>query len=130
MVYSLISQLLQFGDAEDELAISDESIAALDGRPESWGASLAVLRELLVHTPVLTFCVIDGLNELEWGSGATWSREFLNVLLERQKQADTVFNILLTTSGQSQVLAQHVQVKDRYISMKRAKEVEKDRKED
>lgn len=125
LVYSLIGQLLQFGETEDELAIGEETLDALDGRRESWGPSLAVLQELLVHTPMLTFCVIDGLNELEWGGGATWSRQFLDVLIERQKQAGTVFNILLTTAGQSQVLPPHVQLKDRYISTKRAREVER-----
>lgn len=66
LVYSLIYQLLEFSGAEDELDVSKESLAALNGGKESWSASLEVLRSLLNRTPVLVYCVIDGLNDLEW----------------------------------------------------------------
>jgi len=65
LVYSLIYQLLEFSGAEDELDVSKESLAALNGGKESWSASLEVLRSLLDRTPVLMYCVIDGLNDLE-----------------------------------------------------------------
>ena len=123
LVYSLIYQLLEFSGAEDELDVSKESLAALNGGKESWSASLAALRSLLDRTPVLMYCVIDGLNDLEWGNGEEWCRQFLDVLLARQRRAGTVFNILLTTAGQSRVLPLCVQLKDRHIAMKGAREV-------
>lgn len=70
LVYSLIFQLLQFnGPDDDPLAVSEESFTALNGGKESWDASLEVLQALLVRTPVVMYCVIDGLNDLEWGDG-------------------------------------------------------------
>jgi hypothetical protein len=123
LVYSSIYQLLEFSGAEDELGFSEESLAALNGGAESWGTSLEVLRSLLDRTPMLMYCVIDGLNDLEWGGGGEWCRQFLNVLLARQRRAGTVFNILLTTAGQSLVLPLCVQLKDRHIATKGAREV-------
>lgn len=123
LVRSLICQLLELSGAEDELDVSKESLAALNGGMESWSASLEVLRLLLDRTPVLMYYVIDGLNDLEWGSGGEWCRQFLNVLLARQRRAGTVFNILLTTAGQSRVLPLCMQLKDRHIATEGAREV-------
>jgi hypothetical protein len=123
LVYSMISQLLQFGGPEDELDINEEALAALNGEEDSWDASLEVLRALLDRTPKLMFCVIDGLNELELRSGWEWSQQFLDVLIARQSRDDTVFNILLTTSGQSRILPLNVELEDRYHAAKGAREI-------
>jgi hypothetical protein len=123
MLYSLIFQLLQFSAAEEDLEVSTESLAALDGSAESWGASLEVFRALLDRTPVLMYCVIDGMNDLEWGGGGKECRQVLDVLLARQQQAGTVFNILFTTAGQSLVLPLYVQLKNRHIATKGAREI-------
>ncbi|RYC65181.1 hypothetical protein CHU98_g1062 [Xylaria longipes] len=123
VVYSLIHQLLQFSEDMEELNVSVESLAALDGRSESWGASLEVLGALLDHTPQQMYCVVDGVNDLEFGNGKEWCRQFLDVLFARQRRVGTIFNILLTTAGQSRVLPSFVQVKDRHLATKRAMEL-------
>ena len=123
LVYSFINQLLQFTGQEVELAISGEELAALNGGIESWDTSLAVLRALLDNTPVLMFCVIDGFNDLTWGNGGQWCRQFLEVLFARQRQPERVFNILFTTAGQSQVLPSYVPITDRHITTKKAREL-------
>ncbi|KAI1289048.1 hypothetical protein F5Y03DRAFT_378571 [Xylaria venustula] len=123
VVYSLIHQLLQFNGAEDTLKVSTESLTALDGSSESWQASLAVFRALLDRTPVMMYCVVDGLNCLEWGDGAKGCRQLLDVLFARQRQAGTRFNILVTTAGQSLVLPSYVQFNERHIATKMAREV-------
>ncbi|KAK2802559.1 hypothetical protein FQN51_004351 [Onygenales sp. PD_10] len=126
-VYSLICQLLQFRGAEGggELDVSEASLASLtSGGMESWAASLTVLKALLDRTPVLMYCVIDGLNDLEWGGpGGEWCGQLVRVLLARQQLAGTVFHILFTTTGQSRVLPSCVQLKDRHLAVKRAMEV-------
>ncbi|KAJ8120670.1 hypothetical protein ONZ43_g2679 [Nemania bipapillata] len=122
---TLIQQLLQFSAAEDVLDVSVESFAALDGGIHSWDEALKVLRALLDRTPALMYCVIDGLNDLEWGGGSGKCRQFLDVLLARQRKPGTVFNILLTTAGQSMVLPLKVALKDRHIATRGAKQVEK-----
>ncbi|KAL2694964.1 hypothetical protein Neosp_001553 [[Neocosmospora] mangrovei] len=86
LVYSLIHQLLQFSEADDQLDVSEASLAALKGGAESWAESLDVLRALLDRTPLLMFCVIDNLDDLEWGSGREWCRQLWNVLHTRQQQ--------------------------------------------
>ncbi|KAI1155265.1 hypothetical protein F4825DRAFT_68629 [Nemania diffusa] len=123
LVYSLIRQLLQFSAAEDVLDVSAESLTSLDGGNESWDAGLTALRALLDHTPVLMYCVIDGLNDLEWGGGSSRCGQVLEVLLARQRRAGTVFNILITTAGQSRVLPSYVELKDRHMATRGAREV-------
>jgi hypothetical protein len=125
LVYNLIHQLLQFNQPEDILDIAEEDFAALNGGIEAWDLSIKILRSLLDHTPLLRFCVIDGLNDLAWGNGADWCTQFLEVLFSRQKRPGTVFNILLTTTGQCQVLPKHVPLKNRYMSKKTARDVGK-----
>jgi hypothetical protein len=123
LVYSFINQLLQFHGPEDKISIDKNEVKALDGSTKSWRAALQVFRSMLVQTPAMTVCVIDGLNDLAWGNGRLWCGELLDVLLARQGQPDTVFSILITTSGQSQVLPQRIQVKDRHMTTRRAREV-------
>ncbi|KAK5630512.1 hypothetical protein RRF57_006227 [Xylaria bambusicola] len=125
MVYSLIHQLLQFGSEEEILPISEEKMTSLDGSNNSWEASLEVLRVLLDHTPVLMYCVIDGLNDLEWGDTGKGCPQVLDVLFARQRKTGTVFNILLTTAGQSRVLPPRVDPRDRQVTTKTATEVER-----
>lgn len=125
LVYSLIHQLLQFSQAEDQLDISEESLAALNGSNESWVESLNVLRALLDCTPARMYCVIDGLNDLEWREGREPCQQLLDVLFTRQQREGTVFNILLTTEGQSRVLPTCVKLEDRHIATKRARHVAK-----
>ncbi|KAI0151598.1 hypothetical protein GGR57DRAFT_513917 [Xylariaceae sp. FL1272] len=121
--YSLIHQLLQFGEDSEDLSMSKESLAALDGSSDSWTPCLGIMRELLNRTPALMYCVIDGINDLELKNGSNWCRQFLDVLFERQRKEGTMFNILLTTAGQSRILPSFVQFSDRQISTKRAREV-------
>lgn len=116
LVYSLIHQMLQFSEDDDQLDINEASLAALKGTPETWAESLEVLRALLDRTPLIMFCVIDGLNDLEWGSGREWCRQLWNILRTRQQRIGTVFNILLTTAGQSMILPSCVHLDDRHIS--------------
>jgi hypothetical protein len=123
LVYSFINQLLQLNSPEDRIIVDEKDLTALHGGMESWEASLQVLRALLVQTPKMMVCVIDSLNDLAWGDGGRWCNQLLDVLLTRQEQPGTVFNILVTTSGQSQVLPHRVQLKDRHMTTKRAKEV-------
>lgn len=122
LVYRLIRQLLQFNQAGDNLAMDMNDFRALNGEASSWDASLRVLQALLQNMPVITFCTIDNLNELEWGGGRKWCSQLLVALRERQLHVGSSFNILLSTTGQSLVLPQYVMVKDRYIAPKSAKE--------
>ncbi|KAF4961385.1 hypothetical protein FSARC_10201 [Fusarium sarcochroum] len=121
LVYSLISQLLQFSGDDDRLNVEERELASLNGETQSWDAALKVLRELLDNTPVMMYCVIDGLNDLEWTGGATWCEEVLDVLFSRQLRPGIIFNILLTTKGQSRVLSSRIGVEDRHLATKLSK---------
>lgn len=118
IVYRLIQQLLQFKGAVNSLAINKTDLGALNGETSSWDVSLKLLRTLLRNVPDGTFCAIDNLNVLESGSGKMWCNQLLTVLKERQLQADSSFNILFSTNGQSSVLPQHTTVRDRYMAPK------------
>ncbi|KAF2236171.1 hypothetical protein EV356DRAFT_443570 [Viridothelium virens] len=123
LVYSLIYQLLQFNSEEEELDLKEKDIAALDGTDISWDSSLQVLRALMDRAPALMFCVIDGLNDLAWMDDGDWCGQFLEVLFARQRKEGIVFNVLLTTTGQSRTLSSYVQSKDRCMGTKKATEV-------
>jgi len=125
MVYSLIHQLLQFKGIKSEAETMQKDFTSLDGSLDSWSTSLRVLAALLEHTPVVTFCVVDGLNGFEWGDGLPWCKQFQGILKKRQQKADSTFNVLLTTAGQSRILPRYVELRDRQIATKRAKEVVK-----
>lgn len=63
-----------------------------------------LLEDLLECTPLLPYCIIHGLNDLDWAAGAEACAEVLDVILRHRERADSVFNILLTTAGQSKTL--------------------------
>lgn len=123
VVYSLIIQLLQFNIEGEEIDLKEETFKNLNGDVDSWSESLEILSMLLFQTPFLSYCVIHGLNELEWSNGDEWCHDFLEVLFRRQEQENSVFNILLTTSGQSKVLPNHIGLEDCYVSNTSAREV-------
>ena len=123
LVYSLNIQLLQFNVKDDAFRTSKDAFDRLDGSDGSWPDALALLRDLLQSTPQLQRLIIDGLNDLCFSSGAEWCGGFLHMLLEHQRTATPGFKILLTTTGQSRVLPQYIQVEDRILVQTGAKEV-------
>ncbi|KAH7088210.1 hypothetical protein FB567DRAFT_559899 [Paraphoma chrysanthemicola] len=123
LVFSLITQLLQFAVANDSFQVSHDQMEDLDGSDASWSHALELLVQLLRTTPQLGLCVIDGLNDLSFTGGAQWCSVLLTVLFEHQRSAPSTFRILLTTSGQSRVLQDHVEVSDRAFAMIGGREV-------
>lgn len=128
LVCSLIVQLVQFNVEGDEFRTTRERLAKLDGSDASWPEALAFFRELLRATPQVTRCVIDGLNELSFADGAEWCGAFLETLLEHQRSSPQGFKILLTTTGQSRVLPEHVREENTAAASGAAREVIRDGK--
>ena len=122
-VYSLITQLFQLNFEDDEFEIPQAQIEALNGSDESWPQALDILSAILKATPHLGICVVDGLNDLAFKGGTKWCSDFLQVLFEHQKLCRGSFKILLTTSGQSRVLQDYVDVADRMFTHTEAREV-------
>ena len=123
LVYCLIIQFLQFNVEGDRFDVSQDDFDRLDGTKQSFAKSLDILYRLLICTPHVSFCVIHNLNALEWGGGAEWCHDFLDVLFQRQRDVGKSFNILLTTSGQSRVLAERVDAEDHCCAGKIARQV-------
>lgn len=113
LVYSLITQLLQFNVDDDTFRISKDHVDALDGSDASWKPALDLLSRLWRTTPNLSYCIIDSINNLCFGSGAPWCRDLLNLLLEERANATRLHKVLLTTTGQSRVLPDLVPIKNR-----------------
>ncbi|OAK94708.1 hypothetical protein IQ06DRAFT_381858 [Phaeosphaeriaceae sp. SRC1lsM3a] len=116
LVYSFIRQLLQFNNIVDDIETNNDGYNTLSGDVTSWEPGLSCLRRLLNKTPVVTFCVIENLNELESNQGRVWCKELLDVLKERQQQTGVFFNILYSTAGQSLVLPAYVSSGDRHLT--------------
>ena len=123
LVYCLIIQFLQFNVEGDRFDVSQDDFDRLDGTKESFAKSLEILYRLLICTPHVRFCVVHDLSALEWGGGAEWCHDFLNVLFRHQRDVGGAFNILLTTSGQSRVLAERVDAEDHCFAGKIARQV-------
>lgn len=125
LVYSFIRQLLQFKVPDTSVDLSEERFKRLDGEQQSWAESLMIFRELLNQTPSIRYCVVHGLNDLEWSNGAEWCDDMLDVLFDYQEKAELTFHILLTTSGQSKVLPKRVHLRDRCFAQKSARMVQR-----
>lgn len=123
LVYSLILQLLQFNVEGEEFDLDVEAFRGFDGTNRNFADSLEVLKKLLTGTPLVAYCVIYGINGLEWGDGAEWCHSLLDILLEHQKDRNGSFNILLATSGQSRVLPEHVANEDHFFAGSTARQI-------
>ncbi|KAF2444042.1 hypothetical protein P171DRAFT_494171, partial [Karstenula rhodostoma CBS 690.94] len=108
LVYSLIMQLLQFEVEDDQLDLDLDDVARLNGSSASFSEGLRILYRLFVCTSDIRFCVIHNLNAFEWGGGGEWCHDFLDVLSRAQANCRGSFKILLTTSGNSRVLAERI----------------------
>ncbi|RAL09609.1 uncharacterized protein BO97DRAFT_445307 [Aspergillus homomorphus CBS 101889] len=109
MVYSLILQLLQFRPEEDAVQLPLDMLVAMSECREDgagWRAALEVFRMLLAGTPVLGYCIVSGLVEME-ADAEERCRAFLDVLLGH---APLGLRVLLATSGRSALLPGYVGV--------------------
>lgn len=123
MLYSLIRQLLQFNIEDTDIDLSELRFSKLNGDEHSWPGALEVFADLLQRTPYLPYCIIHGLNDLEWASGEDWCHKFLDVLFERQMKPAPEFNLLFTTSGQSMTLSKRVPWKNQHMTTSNTQEV-------
>jgi len=125
MAYSLILQLLRFRPEDDGFKANPGLIQGLKGSMDCWERALGLLGLLLEQTPVVRYCVIHGLNELESGDGAERCKEFLGILGSAGLRPGAPLSILLTTSGQSKVLASATTREERASSSATLGEVNK-----
>ena len=125
MVYSLIRQLLRFRPADDTFSTKAATLDMLDGGVENWNVALETLKELLQHTPVLRYCIIHGLNDLEIDDGHQYCKDVLEVLCSHCAKSSSPFSLLFTTSGQSRVLYDVIDFEDHVESTEKRSTVEK-----
>ena len=123
MAYSLILQLLRYRLEDDEFKADPDLIQGLGGSMGSWERALRLLSSLLDKTPILRYCIIHGLNELESGDSAERCKEFLSILRLAGFRQGAPLSVLLTTSGQSRVLASATTREERVSSSATLREV-------
>ncbi|KAF2729990.1 hypothetical protein EJ04DRAFT_546010 [Polyplosphaeria fusca] len=123
LLYSLITQLVQFSIVNDTFTLKQDCLDALDGTTSSWHPALRVFSDLLQATPRLMICVVHGLNDLAWAEGQKWCRAFLRTLFDHQASSSGALRILLTTSGQSRVLPELISIENRSLTQKPARKL-------
>jgi hypothetical protein len=121
LIYSLIAQLLQFNVTNDSFRISEAQLLKLDGSDDSWSVAVEVFSYLWETTTKLSYCIIDGPNDLSFSGGTEWCDDLLGVILKDRKSGPPV-RILLTTTGQSRVLPDHVPVDAQIFAVRGARE--------
>ncbi|KAK7991213.1 hypothetical protein PG988_000007 [Apiospora saccharicola] len=98
IVYSIMRQLCQLVPIELGTDFEGlESLARLDGSPQSIPIALSLLKGLIEISPNLMICVIDGLQLLDCGELVRYVDELLEVLTGPVQ--DHVVKLLVTTSG-------------------------------
>lgn len=125
MVYSLILQLLRFRPEKDGFKVDAAVLNGLGEGMDSWKDAVGLLRLLLEHTPVVRYCVIHGLNELEGSGNEERCKEFLEVLELASLRPNDPLSVLFTTSGQSRVLGDATTRDERAMSNAGIREVHK-----
>lgn len=125
VVYGLILQLLRFKPPEDGFRFDRGTFSTLSGDMGCWDTALDLLDSLLEHTPVISHCIIHGLNELEMGEGTVRCQELSKILLGHSSRPRILFSILFTSSGHSRALTSVLGEKDRASSFETMKAIEK-----
>jgi hypothetical protein len=104
MVYCLIRQLLRFQPIGDGFRMEKSELDKLNGDVDSWKPALEVLDDLLVHTPLVRYVIIEGFEQLETGDGESTCLELLQILLRHTQDPQNPTSFLFTTSGSSETL--------------------------
>ena len=104
LVYSLILQLLEFSDGDETFELSANRFEQLDGNFLSWKPAIALLADLLANTKYVPYCIVDNVAVLDYGKGSLVLGELIDVLLARQRDVSSIFNVLLSSNGRSSIL--------------------------
>jgi hypothetical protein len=123
MLYNLIRQLLQLHrNLSPDIC---EKVTKMNGSAESWPLAITILTELLRITADLRYCIIYGINLLEYIDGSAWCIELVQALLAVQKESGIYMSALFLTDGQSRVLAENLLPQHRYRSTQSVLEARK-----
>lgn len=120
MVYSLIRQLIiaagpQF---ESSLDFSRERFAQLNGTLEGFKEALQLLKDLADPCPAYIICIIDGIDNIDYGKGQEGCRMLLETLRDLMilKANDAgegrVFKVLFTTASRPGLLMQNLKANE------------------
>ena len=91
---------------EAEVDLSEERFRLLDGTVESWGESMAMIKELIPLIPDQVFCVIDGLHWIDDRSTKRCLKELIHAL------GGIKFKTLFVTTGRSPCLREEIPVSE------------------
>lgn len=98
LLYTLIRQLtLLVPKSLEETSSITALLESLDGTTQSIPAALNILQVLLRHAPSLLFCVIDGMQLIDFPELEQYVNDLLKIL--RARDDGKVFKVLLTSEG-------------------------------
>jgi len=118
LLYSLMAQLTRLLPSEFEPSpspgpsdlLTEESLALLDGTPQSIPLALQTIAALLSHAPPSLVWVIDGLQMAESQETREHLEGFLGILRGEEREGKRVSKVCFTTDGNSAVLGRGLRV--------------------
>ena len=104
LISAIIRQMIELllPRFEVEIDLSEARFSLLDGRPESWGEAIAMVKDLTTLIPDKVLCIIDGLHWIDDRSTETKMRDLVQMLKGPH------FKTLFTTTGRTSCLAKEL----------------------
>ncbi|KAE9375263.1 hypothetical protein N431DRAFT_453923 [Stipitochalara longipes BDJ] len=109
LVYSLIRQLILLlePDVDASIDFSAERLSLLESPLGNWREVISFLNDLLTLSPGILLCVIDGIDDLDYGRGKSLCADILALMRRREAasaRSGLILKTLFTTTGYAKTL--------------------------
>lgn len=109
LVYSLIRQLILLlePDVDASIDLSAERFSLLQSPLSNWKEVTSFLNDLLTLSPGILLCVIDGIDDLDYGRGQLLCADILALMRRREAASERsrlILKVLFTTTSYAKTL--------------------------
>jgi hypothetical protein len=109
LVYSLIRQLILLlePDIDSSIDFSAERLSLLESPLGNWKEVISFLNDLLALSPGILLCIIDGIDDLDYGRGQSLCADILAMMRRREavsERSGLILKTLFTTTSYAKAL--------------------------